>query len=101
MKKLILLVVIGVSLHCNAQISKESAYQILKTIILNNDWEDKEIFASKEVQQGEENGDGITPQKIYNTLEYHVQSHEDLKQKLIYKYGQEQIINQAFADGGF
>ena len=54
MKKLILLVVIGVSLHCNAQISKESAYQILKTIILNNDWEDKEIFASKEVQQGED-----------------------------------------------
>ena len=44
MKKLILLVVIGVSLHCNAQISKESAYQILKTTILNNDWEDKEIF---------------------------------------------------------
>ena len=46
MKKLILLVVIGVSLHCNAQISKESAYQILKTTILNNDWEDKEIFVS-------------------------------------------------------
>ena len=46
MKKLILLAVIGVSLHCNAQISKESAYQFLTTTILNNDWEDKEIFVS-------------------------------------------------------
>lgn len=60
-----------------------------------------EWYAPQILQQIEENGDGITPQKIYNTLEYHVQSHEDLKQKLIYKYGQEQIINQAFADGGF
>ena len=36
MKKLILLAVIGVSLHCNAQISKESAYQFLTTTILKN-----------------------------------------------------------------
>lgn len=32
---------------------------------------------------------------------FHVQSHEALKQELISRYGQEQIINQAFAEEGF
>lgn len=51
MKKLILLVIIGISLHCNAQISRDSAYEFLKTNILPNDWENKEIniFVSKEL----------------------------------------------------
>ena len=34
---------IGISFHCKAQISRDSAYEFLKTNILPNDWEDKEI----------------------------------------------------------
>ena len=61
-----------------------------------NEW-----FAPKILKQIEENGDAITPRKIYDALRYHVQSHEALKQELISRYGQEQIINQAFEEEGF
>lgn len=58
-------------------------------------------YAPQILQQIENRGNNITPQKIYNTLVYNVQSHEDLKQKLINKYGQADVINQAFNDWGF
>lgn len=61
-----------------------------------NEW-----FAPKILKQIEENGDAITPRKIYDALRYHVQSHGALKQELISRYGQEQIINQAFEEEGF
>ncbi|MBO7226040.1 MAG: caspase family protein [Bacteroidales bacterium] len=37
-----------------AQVSRDSAYAILKTDILDSTWETKEIFVSKEVLQGED-----------------------------------------------
>ena len=51
MRKVFLLLMIGISFHCNAQISRDSAYEFLKTNILPNNWEDKEIniYVSKEL----------------------------------------------------
>ena len=37
-----------------AQVSRDSAFTILKTDILNNSWETKEIFASKTILQGKD-----------------------------------------------
>lgn len=58
-------------------------------------------YAPQILKQIEENASNITPGKIYNALVYGVQSHDDLKQELINRYGQSQVITQAFENGGF
>lgn len=58
-------------------------------------------YAPQILKTIEDNAQGITPKKIYDALMFWVRSHEDLKQELIFKYGQSDIINQAFSDSGF
>ena len=58
-------------------------------------------YAPQILKQIEENANNITPEKIYDALVYRVQSHDDLKQELIRRYGQSQVINQAFENEGF
>lgn len=58
-------------------------------------------YAPQILKQIEENANNITPEKIYDALVYRVQTHDDLKHELISRYGQSQVINQAFANEGF
>lgn len=60
-----------------------------------------EWYAPQILKSIEENAEGITPKKTYDALLYQVQSHDDLKQELIGRYGQQDVITQAFEDNNF
>ncbi len=60
-----------------------------------------EWYAPQILKSIEENAEEITPKKIYDALVYQVQSHDDLKQELIGRYGQQDVITQAFVDNNF
>ena len=58
-------------------------------------------YAPQILKYIEDNAEDITPKKIFDAFVFQVQSHSDLEQELIGRYGQSEIITKAFADNNF